>query len=165
MVQPKQTCDICDAPAIVRISNDSGHGSAMRHLCLDCADAEERSVSRQASGLNHAVVLVVVGLTVLVMSTFADVLKFGEMKGFGKWQQLGVLLAAGGVLLGAMTSTSTVLVLGLITGVVALLADWLEFGNAGGFGGQQILGCALGAGLVAVGIFMGLREIGSTQGQ
>jgi hypothetical protein len=43
-------------------------------------------------------------------------------------------------------------------GIVTLLADWLGFGNAEGFGRHQMMGCLLGAGLTASGIFLAWRE-------
>lgn len=158
MSRRKRQCERCGAPALVHISNDSGQGDAFRHLCLDCADAEDAGVLQVEAGLNLAAVLMVVGLMVLVMSAAADYLRFGYAEGFGIWQRLGMLLGAGGVLMGALTRTSTILVIGLITGVVTLLADWLGFGNTEGFGIQQLSGCMLGAVLIVTGALIGRAQ-------
>lgn len=130
----------------------------MRHLCLRCADAGDVPAVRSERRLHYAAILLVVGLLVLVVSSAADVLQFGDAAGFGKWQILGVLLAGFLLLIGTMTRIFTLLAIGLITGVLTVLADWLGFGNAEGFGFQQIGGCLVGIALIAAGLLVARRQ-------
>ncbi len=148
-MEPKPTCENCEEAAIVHIRSEVAGQVVVRHLCLRCADVEENVVPPRERRLNVPVVLITVGLLVLVISVFADPLGFGRSEGFGWQQWTGVALAAILALTGAIMQIPTLLVVGLITGGVTLLADWLRFGSAEGFGWQQILGSALGAVLIA----------------
>jgi hypothetical protein len=126
----------------------------VRHLCLRCADVEENVVPPRERRLNVPILVTTVGLLVLVISVFADPLGFGSSEGFGWQQSTGVALAVILALTGAIMLIPTLLVVGLITGGVTLLADWLRFGSAEGFGWQQILGSALGVLLIAIGLLV-----------
>ena len=55
-----------------------------------------------------------------------------------------ILLAIGGVLM--------LVVIGVFIGSVTLLADFLAFGSHPGFGTQQMIGSAIGAVILAVGL-------------
>jgi len=94
----------------------------------------------------------VAGLYLVSLSLFADVLGIGGSEGFG-WQQ-GAGLVLGGVLLltGALLRVPTLLAIGLATGVLTLLADWLALGDSEGFGGHQVLGTLMGMALTMVGL-------------
>ena len=102
--------------------------------------------------LNPAAIIMVAGFYLASLSLFADVLGFGSSEGFGWQQGAGVVL--GGVLLftGALLRVPTLLVIGLATGALTLMADWLALGDSEGFGGQQILGTIVGVGLIVVGL-------------
>jgi hypothetical protein len=116
--------------------------------------------------LNVAAVLFSTGAFVLLVSLLADWLAFGSSSGFGYKQFLGLGVAGILVLLGALMRIPTMFVIGLIVGVLALLADWLGFGNATGFGWQQITGVALGCCLLACGaISARARRDGAFEGK
>ena len=104
--------------------------------------------------MNRAAILMSVGLFVLVVSALADVLAFGSHAGFGWRRGLGLGFAGVLVLTGAMMRISTLFAIGLIIGLLTLLADWLGFGDAPGFGWQQTLGSLLGAALIAMGLLV-----------
>ncbi|MBN1490177.1 MAG: hypothetical protein JXA69_09685 [Phycisphaerae bacterium] len=98
------------------------------------------------------------GAVVVFLSVFADRLAFGGKEGFG-WRQLsGLVIAAILIGAGGALQIRTVFVVGLIAAVLAFLADWLGFGNAPGFGRQQLMGTALGMLLVASGIALPLVQ-------
>ena len=86
----------------------------------------------------------------VLMSVFADVLGFGSAGGFGWQQWSGIALAGVLTLAGAIMQIPTLLLIGLITGALTVLADWLGFGNVKGFGWQQMLGSAVGVAVIAV---------------
>ena len=148
--EPKPVCENCGGPAVVHIRNEAAGVVVVRHLCLLCADAEDHAAPARERELNFPVALITVGLIILLMSTFADVLAFGSSAGFGWQQWSGIALAGVLALAGAIMQIPTLLLIGLITGAVTVLADWLAFGSAEGFGWQQMLGSALGAALIAV---------------
>lgn len=104
--------------------------------------------------MNTAAVILVAGFYLASLSLFADVLGFGGSEGFGWQQGAGVVL--GGVLLltGALLRVPTLLVIGLATGALTLLADWLALGDSEGFGGHQVLGTFAGVALIAVGLVL-----------
>ncbi len=154
----KPVCEICGVPAVVHINDQASEGATMRHLCFQCADREDMSSATRTRRLNFGAVLAAVGLMLLVISLLADVLAFGDAEGFG-WQQLsGVALAGILVLVGAVMRIPTLLVAGLIGVVMTILADWLAFGSAEGFGWRQILGCVVGLILVVSGVSLARRQ-------
>ncbi len=102
--------------------------------------------------------LAAVGLMMLVISLLADVLAFGGSEGFGRRQLLGVALAGVMVLIGAAMWVPTLLAVGLIGVVMTILADWLAFGSAEGFGWQQDLGCLVGVCLAFGGLDLARRR-------
>lgn len=150
MLEAKLRCEVCGEPAIVHISSENADGATLRHLCLQCA-ADEDEVLPRDQRLNLAAILLVVGLFILIISLFADALAFGGHEGFGWQQQIGLALAGVLVLTAAVMRTSTLLVIGLMTCVITVLADWLGLGNSEGFGIQQIIGSLLGLLLIGVG--------------
>lgn len=130
-------------------------------VCPECARSgsgdlllESIAVSHQARGLNAAAIILAAGLYLASLSLFADVLGFGGSEGFGWQQGAGVVL--GGVLLltGTLLRVPTLLAIGLATGALTLLADWLAFGDSEGFGGHQVLGTFAGVALIAVGLVL-----------
>jgi len=156
MSEAKPYCEVCGEPAIVHISNEDANKATLRHLCLQCA-ADEDDVQPREQMLNRAAVLLVVGLFILMISLFADVLAFGRSEGFGWQQQAGLALAAVLVLTAALMRIPTVLVIGLMIGAITVLADWLGLGNTEGFGMQQIAGSLLGLFLIGAGRLVARR--------
>jgi len=154
----ERVCEKCGSPAIVHITTDSGHGMIVRHLCLACADAEDMPPATRDRRLDHAAILVVSGLLVLVISVGADLFAFGSTAGFGWRQWTGVALGLFLVFVGAVIQVPTVMVIGLITGLLTLLADWLGLGNAQGFGVHQLLGALLGMLMIGAGLLAGRRK-------
>jgi len=152
----KFRCEVCGEPANVHISNENADGATLRHLCLQCA-ADEDDLAPREPMLNLAAVLVVVGLFILVISLFADVLAFGRHEGFGWQQQAGLALAAVFVLTAALVRIPTVLAIGLMIGAITVLADWLGLGNAEDFGIRQVAGTLLGLLLIGAGWLVARR--------
>ena len=151
-------CETCGVPAVVHINSGAYAGPRMRHLCFGCADREDMSAASRKRRFNPGSVLAAVGLMMLVISLLADVLAFGRSEGFGWRQLLGVALAGVMILIGAAMWVPTLLAVGLIGVVMTILADWLAFGNAEGFGWQQILGCLVGVGLAFAGLDLARRR-------
>jgi hypothetical protein len=153
----KPLCERCGAPAIVHITSENSAGSGVRHLCLNCADSEDAAVRRTNRGLDHAAILIVTGLMALIISGFADVLKWGNGGAFGYKQIIAVFLAGGGLLIGAAARIPTLYLLGLVTGGLTLIADYARFGNSPGYGVEQCAGVIAGAILLGAGIFVARR--------
>ncbi len=149
---PRLVCEDCGADLTVARVGEEAWEPGMRLLCDACGEAHEDSWPASGRGVNRAAILTSVGLFVLLVSVLADVLAFGSHSGFG-WKQ-GLFLGLAGVLIltGAMVRISTLFVIGLIIGLLTLLADWLGFGNAPGFGWHQVSGSLLGASLIAAGL-------------
>ena len=145
-------CETCGLPAVVHINSGAYAGPRMRHFCFGCADTEDMRAASRKRGLDLGAVIAVVGLMMLAISLLADLLAFGSSEGFGWWQLLGVALAGVMVLIGAAMWVPTLLAVGLIGVAMAVLADWLAFGNAEGFGWQQAFGCMVGVGLAFGGL-------------
>ena len=124
------------------------------------ADKPETQVDRKERDvrLDNSTIVICVGFLVVFVSALADVLKFGSSVGFG-WQQL-IGCVIGGVLLviGALIGAATLMVFGVITGLVAVLADLLHFGSSAGFGWQQLAGVIAGMLLTVVGVCIRLRR-------
>ena len=158
MDPPKPLCERCGAPAIVHVTSEGPAGCGVRHLCLDCADREDPTVNQEERGLNHAAILIVTGLMTVVLCVFADVLRFGGGQGFGYKQIVGLVLAGGGVIVGAVTRIPTLYVVGVMTGGLALLADYIHFGKSPGFGREQMAGTAVGIIIVIVGGVLARRR-------
>lgn len=157
MNETRPVCERCGAPARVHTSGHGADGRKIRHLCLACADAEEADAPARERGLNHAAILLSVGVIVLLLSLLADVLKFGQEKGFGWKQQSGILVGGILVLSAALLRIPTLLVIGLVAAALSTLADHLGFGSGEGFGSHQILGVAAGILLIVAGLLMRRR--------
>jgi uncharacterized membrane protein len=160
---PKPACERCGAAAIVHIRPDASDAQTVYHFCLACADTEV-VVPSSARGLpydrrrNHAALLILVGLIILVLSIGADFFAFGQAEGFGWKQMTGVFCGVALLVLGAITRTQMVVVTGLIMGGLTLLADQLSFGSSPGFGWHQMLGTLLGGVLVLAGLSVAFRK-------
>lgn len=154
---PKAICERCGKPAIVHITNDESGSPGIRHLCLDCAEAQA-DLPHAEPGLNFSALLISVGLFVLAISVFAEVLGFGSDEGFG-WQQLVGLTVAGVLVLsGATIRIPTIVAIGLMIGGITILADYMDIGGKEGFGYKQIIGAALGGLLALAGVLFGRRR-------
>jgi hypothetical protein len=151
MVKSEFKCERCGARAVVHIGHDPEYDNIIRDFCLRCADDvdEER---RPRRGLNLAAIVVSSGLTILLLSLFADVLAFGRSPGFGWKQDIGVVIGACLVFVGAIMPVPTLLVIGLQAAALSLLADRLGFGSGEGFGPHQQLGTAAGIVILLIGL-------------
>jgi hypothetical protein len=156
----ERVCRRCGAPLTPADAKPQPPGAIETSLCPQCASDAASARSLQRGGLNAAAVLLSVGAFVLFMSALADWFAFGSAEGFGWKQLLG--LGLGGILFltGAVTRVPTLFVIGLIFGLLALLADWLGFGSAPGFGWHQISGCVLGGVLITLGLLRARRSDG-----
>ncbi len=141
-------CEYCGAPADVHTSDVVAGKPVMRHCCADCIDIAATHHHVGPGRRAEATVLAAVGIVVLLLSASADWLKFGDSEGFGWYQQLGSVVGGLVVFLGAVARAPIFVVIGLLTCLLSLLADWFAFGSNPGFGWQQILGTVIGAGLL-----------------
>ena len=158
MAQAKPLCDKCGAPALVNIKSEDANGLTVRHLCLACADVEEIARTRPQPSLNYSAILISVGLVVLILSACADWLAFGDSSGFGWKQDTGVLLAVVLILIASIVRISTLMVIGLLTAMLTILADLFQFGHDKGFGSHQIIGVVLGLVMIVAGILDARRQ-------
>ena len=157
MTDTKHICERCKAPALVHITTDDGNGMTVHHFCLKCADEEPLVPRLIDNRVNYAAILIVTGLLVLLISVGADVLAFGSGAGFGWQQWCGIVLGCLLLITGAISRVSTLLVIGLITIIITLLADWLGFGDTSGFGIHQISGTLMGVVMIVAGLMIGRR--------
>jgi hypothetical protein len=149
VARPQPKCERCGAPANIHTSNVVGGVPQMRHFCQVCFDFAHIDDPRIPRHWGEAAVIAAAGAVLLTLSLFADWFKFGDMAGFGWHQAAGVMLGGLLVLLGAVARAPTLLFIGIVTGALSLLADWLAFGSSEGFGWQQMLGTGLGIMLLA----------------
>src|SRR5512138_3405227 len=112
MAQIKPPCEKCNQPSSVHISSGPGHPWSVRHLCLACAEQEDRVTWRKDQPLNRAAVYVVIGALIFVLAAAADELRFGHADGFGYRQMIGVLAAGAIFTIGALTRTATLMAIG-----------------------------------------------------
>ncbi|GEM_PF-2734563 len=119
-----------------------------------------RNLGATGRSLHHAAVLTVLGLYLLLLALLADQLRLGNTQGFGYQQWAGVLLAAVLLLTGALLRIPTLAVIGLLTGSLTLLADYLGLGRSPGFGGRQAIAAALGVLLLITGCLRGRKPVG-----
>lgn len=146
-------CDVCGEPAYTHISNMVGGQLQMRHLCDACTDLHNAQLvpgQRRSEGS----ILILIGLFVITLSILADWCAFGSSAGFGWRQAAGVGLAALMFLLGAVIRVPGLIITGVLAGLLALLADWLGFGNTPGFGWQQRIGTVLGLAMLLAGLIV-----------
>ena len=145
MTDPAPVCEECGASANIHRSNIIAGVPTMHHFCPDCADLPHTDESDGPRRWGMAAVLGSVGMVVLSLSVFADWLRFGGATGFGWRQEGGAVIGALLLLLGAVARVPALLIIGLITCLLSILADWCAFGSNEGFGWQQMLGTMLGA--------------------
>lgn len=126
----------------------------MRHLCLACADAEETARPSRERRLNHAAVIMAIGAIIVLLSVFADVLRFGQAGGFGWKQSFGILVAGVVSLCALLMRVPTLLVVGLIAGGLSMIADHIEYGKGPGFGSNQTIGVVIGLGVLFLGLLL-----------
>ncbi len=150
---PDSTCEACGAPAIVHISDVNDGVATMQHFCAACVDAMEQHHSSRRRTRGDAAVIIVVGAMITLMSLLADVLQFGSNAGFGRQQRHGVTICLILLVLGAIARARTLFTIGLAGTILSLLADQFAFGNAEGFGRQQILGSLLGIAMILSGFW------------
>ncbi|MEE9293586.1 MAG: LPXTG cell wall anchor domain-containing protein [Phycisphaerae bacterium] len=157
-IEPESVCENCGAPANVHISDVTRGVAKIRNLCAGCVDEIERHRINYRRRTGDAVTLIVFGLIVLVLSVLADFLPLGGEEGFGWRQRQGVVIGGILVLLGAIVRARAILLIGIMMTVLSMLADWLAFGRAEGFGSQQMLGSAMGVAVVALGLWLARRR-------
>lgn len=160
MTPHETVCDRCGADANIHITDLVAGMPTIRHFCRICADARGLTDDRPRTKQRAAVasVLATVGLFVLALSLFADIISVGDSAGFGWQQRSGMMVAGIILLLGAVTRTLTLVIVGVITVTLDLLADGLEFGSSPGFGWQQQTGVLVGLGLIFVGLMFTRRR-------
>ncbi len=146
------TCERCGAPALVFIGHDPDHGNVIRDFCLDCADDFDAERRRRGRGLHGPALVICLGLTLLLLSVFADALAIGKSGGLGWKQHAGVIIGGCLTLMGAVLRVPTVLLMGIEVAGLSLCADRLELGLQAGFGPDQLLGSVMGALIVLVGV-------------
>src|SRR5262249_9659836 len=118
----------------------------------------EYSPPGKEQALNYGAILISVGVITLLLSVFADQLKFGNSQGFGFKQDLGLAMAMICVFTAALIRVPTLLVIGVLGGGLTVLADVLQFGHDPGFGWHQQLGTLVGATLVLCGWLESRRQ-------
>jgi len=155
MTDTGPVCEQCGAPARIHASDVVKGVPTLRHFCNSCYDDVHVEPWELRRHWSLAAVLACVGAVVLGLSISADWHQLGKFAGFGWQQKIGVVL--GGVLLvfGAVARTPTLVVMGLVTACLSLLADWIAFGESEGFGWKQILGAGVGVAFVAAAFYVG----------
>ncbi|HEY3241988.1 MAG TPA: hypothetical protein VGM03_01435 [Phycisphaerae bacterium] len=158
MSEPQTVCEKCRAPARVHRSIQVNGVTSIRHLCLECADAEwmgSHGGAAGGSGLPDRVelgaVLTGVGALIAAASISAQVLAFGHSAGFGWRQMAGVGVAILLVLVAALFRSLTLVAIGVVLGLMCLVGDDLAFASAAHAVWQRAAGCLLGIVLLLVG--------------
>jgi hypothetical protein len=155
---PRATCQACDEPAIVHVSDIVDGDVIVRHFCSNCVDSFAAPRESPAKKWGQATTLITFGTAFLVMSLLADQLAFGGWEGFGIYQWTGALVGIAMVLTGAVARARALFLIGMVAATLSLVADYFSLGTSEGFGAQQILGCVLGAVAIALGVKTLLSE-------
>lgn len=158
MNRNKPACERCGAVALVHITSEAASEISVRHLCLRCADLEESAPAPRDRYLHYGAILMSIGSIILIISLLADYLKFGNSEGFGPLQQLGLGMALICVFTAALIRVPTLMIIGLLGGLLTILADLFQFGHDAGFGWHQKLGAMVGAMLILSGWLESRRE-------
>jgi len=154
MTRTEAACERCGAPANVHASEVIDGASVIRHFCNDCYDSVHIEPPDRRRRWGEAAVLASVGLVVLALSISADWHRLGKFAGFGWQQKVGVVLGGVVIVFGAVARSPLLLIMGMVTMLLSLMADWLAFGESAGFGWKQMLGTALGVALLLAAYFM-----------
>lgn len=158
MSQSRAVCERCGKPAIVHIGSERATEPIIHHFCIPCAEIENATAQEEEVFLDGTAILVVIGLYILLISAFADEVAFGGHAGFG-WKQIaGTLIGVILVGAGAATRIPTLVLIGLITGSLTIVADWVGYGSHPGFGFQQQIGSILGLGMMLYGLIRAWRR-------
>jgi hypothetical protein len=158
MSRSKPACERCGAVALVHITSEAASEISVRHLCLHCADLEESAPLTRDRYLHYGAIMMSVGSIILFLSLFADSLKFGNSEGFGPLQQLGLGMALICVFTAALIRVPTLMIIGVVGGLLTILADVFQFGHDPGFGWHQKLGALVGATLILTGWLESRRQ-------
>lgn len=136
-----QACQECGKSATVRVLRGYAHGVPdCRDLCLCCADERDRRAAhakRREARLPTRSLLLMAGLTLIVIAVSWDMLNLPIRPGFGIWQKSGTLLAMALVLLGALSRTDLIAIMGAAMLALSLGADVLATDHVPGVGWKQ----------------------------
>lgn len=145
-----RTCVRCEAPARVEVLQGYSQGQPVRVLyCLSCAGVEQplalHRVRLRRRRLTLPVLLAVCGVGLGLVAVFADALFPAAQSGFGRHQQIGVVVGALLVFFGTVLRTDVIGIIGTFIFLTALSADLFGEERSPGMGWKQqiIFGCAL----------------------
>lgn len=130
----------------------------LRRLCLECADRDHEPPARFGKGLNYSVILISVGVIIVLLSALADRRNVASTPGFGWKQDIVVVLSGLLVVIATLLRIPTLAVIGLLAGVLSLLADVFQFGSDPGFGWYQMGGLFAGLITASIGMQMARRK-------
>lgn len=137
--------------------------TTIRHLCLECADAEWMVVPDDRGRslpdrVELGAVMAGMGAFVVAVSLSAQLLAFGSSAGFG-WRQMAGLVVAGMlVLVAALFRSLTLVAIGVMIGLMCLEGDRLAFASAAHALWQRLIAAAAGMVLLLVGAVLTRRK-------
>ncbi|MGE0480127.1 MAG: hypothetical protein AB7Q17_06600 [Phycisphaerae bacterium] len=159
-------CEICRQDArVAALLGYRGGSPVVRHWCLACSDTAARQAAdaahgrRTARGRSAALLASYFGLLVGFLSLAGDHLGITGQSGFGHYQQIGVVLGALCMALGALARVELVVVAGTVVFCAALLGDALGLRGGAGFGWKQELGVVVAVILSAVAVVLQARRL------
>lgn len=163
---PAGACEVCRQSARVAALLGYRDGApVVHHWCLACSDTAARQAllaahgRRARRGRSAALLGSYFGLLVGFFSLAGDHLGITGHPGFGHYQQIGVLLGALCIALGALARVELVAVAGTVVFCAALLGDALGLRGGAGFGWKQELGFVVAVILTAVAVVLQTRRL------
>lgn len=157
------TCERCGSRSRVHVLESyAGGAPQVRRFCLPCADRWSSETSRGGAlkprpGI--AALLAMAGAAMLIVGLLGDYLFPDARAGFGRHQQLGVLVGAVLILVGIVLRVQIIALGATLLFIVALGADWLRLTHGIGIGWKQVALIVFGAATLLMGaVYPFLRE-------
>ncbi|TWT44046.1 hypothetical protein RAS1_04520 [Phycisphaerae bacterium RAS1] len=152
-----QACHECGKSAAVRVLRGYSHGVPdFRDLCLSCADERDRAAVRQQrreTQLPTKALLLMAGCMLMLIALSWDFLSLATRPGFGVFQRLGTALALVLVLLGAVSRTDVIAIMGAAMLALSLGADVLATDHVPGIGWKQQFVLLVGVGACGLAVW------------
>jgi hypothetical protein len=157
VIAVQHRCSDCGEPARVHVLEGYTNGQpVLRHVCATCVEkvvpAPRARRARRPLGLPVVALLGLAGAVLVVMGLLGDYLVPARHPGFGRHQQLGVLVGTVVLGVGLLTRAGVIALAGLLFAAAALCADWLGLTAGPGVGWKQQF-------MLGVGILLALASL------
>jgi len=138
----QHTCIDCGQPARVHVLDGYMNGQpVLRHVCAACVEKmvplQAARRARRPLGLSVTALLGLAGGVLIALGLLGDYLVPSRHPGFGRHQQLGLLVGTVVLGIGLLTRAGVIALAGLLFAAASLCADWLGLTAGVGVGWKQ----------------------------